>query len=149
MSLPENPRQPVLMKDFPVACKAICDLMPRLRERFVAVEVLGRRLFSVDFLATLSGEMLVTLIYHRKLDSDWESVELRVALDQMAASPDALSSESRETLLAKARSGDIVVIDVRPEAEYTAGHLPFARSLPLAELEKRLADLPAGKEIAG
>jgi rhodanese-related sulfurtransferase len=65
----------------------------------------------------------------------------------MAASPDALSSESRESLLAKARSGDIVVIDVRPEAEYDAGHLPFARSLPLAELEKRLADLPAGKEI--
>lgn len=76
---PENPRQPVLMKVFPVACKAICDLMPRLRERFVAVEVLGRRLFSVDFLATLSGEMLVTLIYHRKLDSDWESAARELA----------------------------------------------------------------------
>ena len=55
--------------------------------------------------------------------------------------------ESRESLLAKARRGDIVVIDVRPEAEYGAGHLPFARSLPLGELTKRLADLPSGKDI--
>jgi rhodanese-related sulfurtransferase/DNA-binding transcriptional ArsR family regulator len=74
-------------------------------------------------------------------------VELRVALDQMAAAPETLSGESRESLLARARSGDIVVIDVRPAAEYAAGHLPCARSMPLAELEQRLADLPAGKDI--
>lgn len=74
-------------------------------------------------------------------------VELRVALEQMTASPAALSSESRESLLAKARSGDILVIDVRPGDEYEAGHLPFARSMPLAELEKRLADLPTDREI--
>lgn len=74
-------------------------------------------------------------------------VELRVALEQMAAAPGALSAESRESLLAKARSGDIVVIDVRPEAEFAAGHLPCARSIPLAELEQRLAELPAGKAV--
>lgn len=95
----------------------------------------------------LSGTDVAQLWVNVREVAEEHLVELRVALDQMAASPDALSSESRETLLAKARSGDIVVIDVRPEAEYTAGHLPFARSLPLAELEKRLADLPAGKEI--
>lgn len=95
----------------------------------------------------LSGPDVAQLWVNVREVAEEHLVELRVALDQIAASPDALSSESRETLLAKARSGDIVVIDVRPEAEYTAGHLPFARSLPLAELEKRLADLPAGKEI--
>jgi rhodanese-related sulfurtransferase/DNA-binding transcriptional ArsR family regulator len=74
-------------------------------------------------------------------------VELRVALEQMTSAPDALSSESRESLLGKARNGDILVIDVRPANEFAAGHLPFARSMPLSELEKRLADLPADKEI--
>lgn len=74
-------------------------------------------------------------------------LELRVALEQMAAAPDLLSAENRESLLARARSGDIVVIDVRPAAEYEAGHLPFARSLPLAELERRLAELPPGKDV--
>lgn len=95
----------------------------------------------------LSGPDVAHLWVNVRAVAEEHLVELRVALDQMAASPDALSSESRESLLAKARSGDIVIIDVRPEAEYVAGHLPFARSLPLAELEKRLADLPADKEI--
>ena len=95
----------------------------------------------------LSGPDVAQLWLNVREVAEEHLVELRVALDQMAASPDALSSESRESLLAKARSGDIVVIDVRPETEYVAGHLPFARSLPLAELEKRLADLPADKEI--
>jgi rhodanese-related sulfurtransferase/DNA-binding transcriptional ArsR family regulator len=95
----------------------------------------------------LSGPDVAQLWVNVREVAEEHLVELRVALDQMAAAPNALSTESRESLLAKARSGDIVVIDVRPEAEYAAGHLPCARSLPLAELEKRLADLPAGKEI--
>lgn len=74
-------------------------------------------------------------------------VELRVALNEMSSSIEALDAESRESLLEKARSGDVLVIDVRPAAEYDAGHLPFARSMPLAELRKRLAELPPGKEI--
>ncbi|MFD1712050.1 metalloregulator ArsR/SmtB family transcription factor [Ottowia sp. GY511] len=74
-------------------------------------------------------------------------VELQVALAQMAAAPDTLSPESRASLLAKARRGDIVIIDVRPATEFAAGHLPHARSLPLAELKKRLAELPAGKQV--
>ena len=41
----------------------------------------------------------------------------------------------------------LVVIDVRPRDEYDTAHLPFARSLPLAELEARLAELPTDKDI--
>ncbi len=74
-------------------------------------------------------------------------LELRMALDQMVADPARLASISRETLLAQARQGDIIVIDVRPQAEYEAAHLPFARSMPVAEIEKRLSELPPGKEI--
>lgn len=74
-------------------------------------------------------------------------VELRVALNEMSSSIEALDAESRESLLAKARSGDVLVIDVRPTAEYDAGHLPFARSMPLAEIRKRLAELPPGKQV--
>lgn len=95
----------------------------------------------------LSGPDVARLWVSIREVAEEHLVELRMALGQMAAMPDALTSESRESLLAKARSGDIIVIDVRPEAEYTAGHLPGARSMPLAELEKRLAELPAGKDI--
>ena len=70
---PADPKRPVILETFPVACAAICALMPRLREKLQACEALKRRLFQVNFLATLSGEMLVTLIYHRPLDADWEA----------------------------------------------------------------------------
>jgi len=78
---PDNPRQPVLMADFPAASEPICALMPRLRERLMASEVLGKRLYVAEFLATLSGEMLVTLIYHRKLDDEWEMAARQLAGD--------------------------------------------------------------------
>lgn len=70
---PENPRQPLLMADFPVADAAVCALMPRLRAAALADTLLSRRLYAVEFLATLSGDLLLTLIYHRKLDADWEA----------------------------------------------------------------------------
>jgi len=95
----------------------------------------------------LSGPDVAGLWMHLRETAEEHLVELRVALDRMAAQPDALSSESRESLLEKARNGDIVVIDVRPDQEFAAGHLPHARSIPLTELEKRLADLPADKAI--
>ncbi|OYD52367.1 ArsR family transcriptional regulator [Thauera propionica] len=95
----------------------------------------------------LSGQDVAELWLNVRDVAEAHLLELRLALEQMSAAPDLLSAESRESLLAKARSGDIVVIDVRPESEYAAGHLPFARSMPLGELEKRLAELPSGKEV--
>ena len=74
-------------------------------------------------------------------------IELRVALGQMSAIPNLLSAETRESLLAKARAGDVIVIDVRPGDEYAAAHLPFARSMPLAELQQRIEELPPGKPV--
>ena len=95
----------------------------------------------------LSGQDVAELWLNVRDVAEAHLLELRLALEQMSAAPDLLSSESRESLLAKARGGDIVVIDVRPEAEYEAGHLPFARSMPLGELERRLAELPPGKAV--
>lgn len=42
---------------------------------------------------------------------------------------------------------DLVVLDVRPEEEYASGHVPGAVSLPVAELKRRLKELPKNKEI--
>lgn len=74
-------------------------------------------------------------------------LELKMALSQMVAAPANLAGVSRETLLEQARRGDVMVIDVRPRDEYAAAHLPFARSMPVAEIEQRLAELPADAEI--
>ena len=74
-------------------------------------------------------------------------LELRQALEQMADDPARLMPVGREALLEQARRGEVVVIDVRPQAEYQTAHLPFARSMPVAEIEKRLSELPTDKEI--
>ena len=53
----------------------------------------------------------------------------------------------RDELIARLGRGEIVLVDVRPPEEYAAGHIEGARSVPLDELEHRLADLPADREI--
>jgi rhodanese-related sulfurtransferase/predicted transcriptional regulator len=53
----------------------------------------------------------------------------------------------REDLMERLRRGDVVLVDVRPTEEYEAGHIEGARSIPLAELERRLAELPPEAEV--
>jgi|SRR5579883_2830865 rhodanese-related sulfurtransferase len=95
----------------------------------------------------LTGSDVSRLWVNLRTVAEAHLIELQQALERIIAAPDRLTTESRLSLLERARRGDVVVIDVRPEAEYRAGHLPFARSMPLAEIEQRLADLPAGKEV--
>ena len=45
------------------------------------------------------------------------------------------------------RKDDLLVLDVRPVEEYAAGHVPGAISIPVAELKRRLKELPKNKEI--
>src|SRR6185437_203928 len=53
----------------------------------------------------------------------------------------------RDEMISRLRKGDIVLVDVRPREEYDAGHIEGARSIPLDELERRLAELPADREV--
>src|SRR2546427_11316471 len=52
-----------------------------------------------------------------------------------------------EALVEELRSDRVILLDVRPAEEYQAGHLPQALSIPVAELEARLAEVPLDKEI--
>ncbi len=90
----------------------------------------------------LSGPDVAQLWVALRETAEEHLIELRVALDRLTRDPEHLCSESKDSLLRKARNGEVVVIDVRPAKEYEAGHLPFARSIPLNELENRLAELP-------
>ncbi len=70
---PNDPKVPLRVDDFPVASEAICKLMPVLRSELISTPVLRHRLFQIEFLSTLSGDMLVSLIYHRRLDDAWQT----------------------------------------------------------------------------
>ncbi len=76
----------------------------------------------------------------------------RVAgLDKLAAAylgqRDGVDVVSRDELAARINSGGVIVLDVRPSAEYAAGHISGARSVPIAELRRHLASLPGDVEV--
>jgi len=52
-----------------------------------------------------------------------------------------------DELLRRVRAGEVTLIDVRPHAEYRAGHIPGALSIPVSELESRLKTLPKRREV--
>jgi ArsR family transcriptional regulator len=60
---------------------------------------------------------------------------------------DALEAVSRKDLVSRLRDGLVTVLDVRSEDEFALGHLPGALNIPFAELERRLAELPANREV--
>ena len=68
----------------------------------------------------------------------------RAVRDYLGEEVDAVG---RDELIARMRNGDVVLVDVRPQEEFEAGHIEGAKSIPLAELEDRLAELPADREV--
>ena len=61
--------------------------------------------------------------------------------------PEDTAAVGTDELLRRLGTGDTVVLDVRPELEYVAGHLPGAIHIPLEELAERLSELPSDREI--
>ena len=114
-----------------------------LREaRLVQTRRDGKRIYY-----SLSGGDVAQLGVHLRTVAEEHLVELRMALQGMAAEPEHMVSIGRKELLAQAKRGEVIVIDVRPSDEYQAAHLPHARSLPLAELAQRIAELPRDVDI--
>jgi rhodanese-related sulfurtransferase/predicted transcriptional regulator len=68
----------------------------------------------------------------------------RAARDYLGPEVDTIG---RDELIARMRAGEVVLVDVRPREEFDAGHIDGAWSIPLAELEQRLAELPPDSEI--
>lgn len=72
---------------------------------------------------------------------------LQTAMRELVAHPESLFTLDGKELLTQAARGDVVVLDVRPGDEYAAAHLPFARSLPLRELRRRVNEVPTDRPI--
>lgn len=76
---PASPRIPVRVDNFPIACQRIQELMPQLLAHIKQAPELRRKLFQVEFLSTLAGDSLITLVYHRPLGEAWEALAQDVA----------------------------------------------------------------------
>jgi rhodanese-related sulfurtransferase/predicted transcriptional regulator len=60
---------------------------------------------------------------------------------------DALEAVSIQELIERLHDANVIILDVRPKVEYNAGHIPGARSVPVAELETYLQELPKDREV--
>jgi rhodanese-related sulfurtransferase/predicted transcriptional regulator len=93
----------------------------------------------------LAGDAALSLWLALRQASVTQLAEVeRAARDYLGEDVEAIG---RDELIARLGRGEIVLVDVRPPEEYAAGHIAGARSIPLDELEHRLAELPADREI--
>jgi rhodanese-related sulfurtransferase len=113
------------------------------RARLVETERRGKYI-----LYRLAGNAeVVTLIKALGLVGERNLAEIdRIKADYFSAR-DALEPVSREALVSRLHDNLVTVLDVRPEDEFAMGHLPGALNIPLGELERRLGELPANREI--
>lgn len=95
----------------------------------------------------LAGNDITSLWLKLREVAEEHLLELKMALGLIVEDPTKLSAVSREALLEQAQRGEIIVLDVRPSSEYETAHLPFARSMPVTEIEHRLNELPPNIEI--
>ena len=75
----DNQKQVIRIDEFPIADASINQLMPILLQELKSNPVLSKRLFEVHFLATLKGEILVSMIYRCPLDAEWETLAKQLA----------------------------------------------------------------------
>jgi rhodanese-related sulfurtransferase/DNA-binding transcriptional ArsR family regulator len=95
----------------------------------------------------LNGEDVTELMENLRHVAERHLEEVDHLVHAYLDSKDGMEPIPREALLERAREGAVMVLDVRPSAEYAAGHLPGAVNIPLAELKKRLAEFDPQQEI--
>ena len=95
----------------------------------------------------LAGPSVAELWVMLRSEAEERLVELQVALANIVEHRDELKGFDRKALLKKAAAGEVLVLDVRPAEEFATAHLPHARSLPVDELKKRLAELPKNTPV--
>ena len=99
-------------------------------------------------------------MHYRLADEDvfrtWQAVralaesrlsEVDEVVEAYLVDRDALEAVDSSDLLERLRDGSVVVLDVRPEEEYRAGHIPGALSVPVDALETALKTLPRDREV--
>ncbi|BFU94060.1 MAG: hypothetical protein NTNFB02_07820 [Nitrospira sp.] len=73
--------------------------------------------------------------------------EIQGVMRDFFSQRDSLEAISRKELATRLKDGTVTVLDVRPAAEFSHGHLPGAINIPIGELKRRLGDLPKRREI--
>lgn len=115
------------------------------RAGLVTTERQGRQI-----LYGLTDDRIVVLMGVMREVAETNLAEMERLVGKLFADDDAdgaLEPMSREELRGALQRGDVVLVDVRPEEEFEAGHLPHAVNAPIEEIEQVLDHLPRSREI--
>lgn len=96
---------------------------------------------------SIADPEVITLIGTLGRVAEHNIAELKQVIERFYRDRDSLEPVSRDELRARLRKGSVIVLDVRPEDEYAAGHLPGAVSIPVSELKRRLKEIPKGQDV--
>tara|TARA_R110002167_G_scaffold51814_10_gene149969 strand:- start:2050 stop:2712 length:663 start_codon:yes stop_codon:yes gene_type:complete len=102
----------------------------------------GQRVFY-----RLNGDDVIELVGSLRQVAERHSAEMQQLVNTYLTAKDDMEALPRDELMQRAKEGSATVLDVRPPGEYAAGHLPGAVNVPLAELEKHLAEFDPKQEI--
>src|SRR5215472_3958830 len=117
----------------------------QLLRRAALVE--GRRRGKRVYYRLAGDDVVVGLLAALSRVGERNSAEIARVTATYFRARDEFEPVSRRELLDRLRCGTATVLDVRPEDEFAHGHLPDALNIPLSQLERRLAELPADHEI--
>jgi rhodanese-related sulfurtransferase/DNA-binding transcriptional ArsR family regulator len=113
------------------------------RARLVEPRRTGKRMLY----SLAGGDEIVRLLSALGQVGERNMAEIECVMAAYFRARDELEPVSREDLVARLRDGRATLLDVRPEDEFSLGHLPGALNVPLSALERQLADLPRDRDI--
>jgi rhodanese-related sulfurtransferase/DNA-binding transcriptional ArsR family regulator len=94
-----------------------------------------------------NGDGIVRLLIALRAVGEENLAEIDKLVKLYLDSKDSLEPVPAKELMQRARKGLVTVLDVRPPEEYASGHIPGAINVPVAELKKRLNEIPTDQEI--
>ena len=136
---------------FPPACKTINDAMALLLEEVRPNEALRKKLFQIDYLSALSGELVISLLYHRQLDENWEQAarELKTKLEVHFPKVNIIGRARKQKLIIN----DDFVIERLPVngKEFIFKHIENSFTQPNAEVNCKMIEwaLDCVKPLSG
>lgn len=102
---------------------------------------------GLQVIYSLSDPAIPKLLSCMRSVAERQVAEVERIVRENFDSRDGLTPVKRDELLKLVKKGEAMVIDVRPEAEFAAGHIPGALNIPIDDLPKRLKTLPKDQEI--
>lgn len=116
-------------------------------QRLLRSGLLHSRRDGTHIYYSLASPLVLTLWQTIRQATEQHVAGLQQLAEDYLGDRGKLRTMTRDQLRKRLRDGDVVVLDVRPEPEYAAGHIRGAISIPVQDLKSRLGEIPGGADI--